>query len=390
MIVGLFCLVVYFGLSRVSSWAESTTDTFPYLTGEDSMRYLLPSLMRHPERDVILLAGSSSAGEGLLYEQFNSAFPAEYTYPGAVSTGTLDDILVLLDYIEKVYGDLAMPKTLVLGISLRFIANYPRRFGPEKEKSPFSPVFNAIWKYSTYYVQSTSTGSKLKSKSWIDGISCKIKFMLRKQLPRYRAAVAAALDTSLERFGWEKASVDELPGMENVRNIFNKTDIPKWYSFSKKSGFVPLLRAWLSIYRSPYQTQYMEPVDSKRLSEELEKENHFWSKVYLWDPQKEEVMVRSQIADLLLLVKKHDIALYVINLPENIISRRLYRGDNYSNYLELVKNSLNGIPFLNLWEMLGDDEFFDEEHPTLTGARRVTGKVIDFIREHRKHGTKNM
>lgn len=387
LVVGSSYVGVHLGLNRLAYWAETKGDTFPYQAGEDPMRFLLPTLMKYTEGKKIFLTGSSSAGEGLLYEKFDREFPAEFAYPGAVSAGTLDDILVLLDYIEKVYGKSAMPKTLVLGISLRFISNIPRRFGHDRDKLAFSPVFGILKRYSSFYVESTPEGSRLRAKGLIDRLKSNMSFLIYKQSPRYRAALTAIMDVSLEAAGWGKAAIEDMPYMQNIRNPLNKNDIQILRIQAKKSGLIPLLRLWLSVYRSPYQTYYLKPVDKTILSEDLGKENNFWNKVYKWDPHKDEVMVRTQLAKLLSITRRYGIELYVINLPESIVSRRLYKGDNYYNYLKLVKESLGGTPFLELQEMLGVDEFFDEEHPTLQAAKRVTGRVIDFIREQRRHNS---
>ena len=94
-------------------------------------------------------------------------------------------------------------------------------------------------------------------------------------------------------------------------------------------------------------------------------------------------MIADQFRRLREFAENERIALYVINVPENIESRQLYEGRNYQRYLDLVQRNLGNTPFLDLHAMLGPGEFYDVVHATLPGARRVTETVIDFIKDHR-------
>jgi len=128
------------GLLTFSHWVESNTDVYPY-QDEDWLRYLLPALFVQRGYNRIMLVGDSAVRENLLYERFNRAFPKMHTFNGGLSLGTIDDLLISLEYIKRVYGREALPRVLVLGISLRYVANLP-------EKRPF---IAALERYSPYF-----------------------------------------------------------------------------------------------------------------------------------------------------------------------------------------------------------------------------------------------
>jgi hypothetical protein len=74
--------------------------------------------------------------------------------------------------------------------------------------------------------------------------------------------------------------------------------------------------------------------------------------------------------------------LYVFSVPERAESRQLYEEKNYQRYVALVRENLGDTRYLDLRKMLNPWEFNDLVHPSLPGARRVTERVIRFIREH--------
>jgi len=111
--------------------------------------------------------------------------------------------------------------------------------------------------------------------------------------------------------------------------------------------------------------------------------NSWWRQVHGWDPDTDEGAIAGQFARLREFAYNERIALYVINVPENIESRKLYEARNYQRYLDLVQRNLGNTPFLDLRATLGPGEFYDVVHATLPGAKRVTEIVIHFIKDHR-------
>lgn len=366
----------------ITRWAEARRDVYPYQAGEDPIRYLLPALMDRPGKRRILLMGPSAAGEALLNERFDEAFPDKEAYNGALSTATLDDCLLTLDYMEKVYGREAMPEILVLGVQLRFVANIPRRFGPVKDRFDFMPLIFSIDHYSTRFKVdrwSSPNGSLLRPKQWHEGAFAFLKFALQKQKPRYQAAVAALLDRALEGIGYSMAPRERFPFMEKMRSPINQKDLPAILSFSREQDVAPALRRWLREFRSPYLTQYLKPMNRDLVLTMLEHPG--WNDDHKWNARVDEEMVRFQISDLVNRATRNGIRLYVVNLPENSLSRNLYDEGLYSYYLKILTEALGDTPFLDLREMLRDEDFFDDEHAMLEPARQVTDRVVAFIKE---------
>ena len=102
------------GLVTFSRWVESHTEVYPYRQ-EDWLRYLLADLFKDRGQNRIMLVGESAVRENLLYEEFNKAFPTMHTFQGGLSLGTINDVLISLEYIKQVYGRGALPQVLVVG-----------------------------------------------------------------------------------------------------------------------------------------------------------------------------------------------------------------------------------------------------------------------------------
>jgi hypothetical protein len=58
----------------------------------------------------------------------------------------------------------------------------------------------------------------------------------------------------------------------------------------------------------------------------------------------------------------------------------LFDEDNYRAYLELVRDELDGIEFMNLREFLDTVDFYDREHTTPAGSARLSDEVIRRMR----------
>jgi hypothetical protein len=186
-IVILLYMAFNLSLLALARWAEVYHNSYPW-KHEDYLRCLLPTLFENRGPTRILLAGPSEAREGLICEQFDQEFPNLHAFQSAQSLGTFDDLLLMLDYVEKVYGPEAMPRILVLGITARFVGNIPKNI------SPLAPAIN---RYSPFYsVEQTSHGSHLIPKNKWKGLVSRARFLLKQQ-PRYLAAISTLLSRFL-------------------------------------------------------------------------------------------------------------------------------------------------------------------------------------------------
>src|SRR5690606_6616258 len=113
--------------------------------------------------------GPSEAREAFIYQRMEKAFPGMRVYQGGQSLGTFDDLLLSLEYIEKVYGLDAVPQALVLGITPRFVANI------HHGQSALEITFD---RYSPYYsIEYNEEGGYLVEKSWWEGLVSRARFL---------------------------------------------------------------------------------------------------------------------------------------------------------------------------------------------------------------------
>ncbi len=326
------------GLLELAHQVESQGDVYPW-RHEDYLRWMLPGLFADQGMERVWLAGGSDVRECFLYERFQEVFPNLHVFQAGLSLGTFDDVLLGLDYVEQTYGEGALPRVVVLGITARFVANIPR---------DSSPLVGTINKYSPQFrVQADPGGSRLVAKDRQEGWFGRLSF-LAKQQPRFRAAVCTAADRLLSAAGLESR-----------------------------------LNRLLRTYSSPYKYHHLTPWSAEVIEGWVLADDSFWFKTHEWDPADEAALVRGQFARLLDFAKKRRIELFVVNIPEHPLVRKHYRSGRYEAYLELVRRSLGDTPFLDLREALPAQEFYDAAHPTAAGAQKVTERVLDFIREQR-------
>ncbi len=390
VLTSLVCvLLVYVGLNfcllYLAHWAERSANTY-HFKNQDWLLYLLPTMINTGDQNKLFLFGESAVRENFIYEQFNREFPSMATFQGALSLGTLDDALLVLNYVKRVYGDEALPKVLVLGISPRFVANIPYQY---------SPLVDAINRYSPFYcVGKTSSGSYLIPKNRWESLVSRMRFQ-QKQQPRYLAAFSALLFRFLDDGLPYESFIQEFPKIRAFRSALSMRSLNNLSSaidYVQDIGVGTSVGRWLRIKTSPYKYHHLVPWHPENMVKWLHHPESFWVKVYAWDPQKSESTVRLQFAQLLTFTSKHGIQLYVVNLPENALSRALYDPINYQNYHNLVLDSLDNVPFLDLREMLSEQDFYDVVHANLSGALRVTDKVVQFIKNHQNdaHKTSEM
>jgi hypothetical protein len=345
----LLFFVVNTGLLRLADWAEAKYGYYP-LRNEDYLRCLLPSMYENRGRNRILLAGPSEVREGFLGDQFENELPGMSVFNGGLSQGTFDDLLISLDYIKKVYGPSAMPEVMVLGITPRYVANILSENGQ-------SPLVASINRYSPYYrVEQTPEGSKLVPKSAWDGFVSWLRFLPKNQ-SRYRPALSAA-------------------SYEIYRRLLETNAI------AGRTGIGKMLERRVRDNRLPYKYHNnRHPWKDEALKAWLNEPESFWFKSKLWDPEKDKARVQEQFAKLKQIARDWNIRLYVVNTPEHPLVRNSYPPGRYEQYLQLVTETLQDTPLLNLRDLLAPNEFFDLAHPTYAGAQRETAQVVRFLKE---------
>jgi hypothetical protein len=254
--------------------------------------------------------------------------------------GTLEDILVALEYIDRAYGAGAVPSALVIGATPRFIGDL---------RSYPSPFFAGIAKYSPHFTLDQSTSPPtLVPRSRTASLEARVA-LLSLQPDRYRrGAVAMALHLS-------GPLVPETVALR-IRQFANR---PAKYMTGKLYG-------------------------DEQLQHWLETPGNYWSKVWAWDPVADHERVVGQLERLRTFAARHDIAVYVINLPEHPQVRRRFTPGQYEGYLQALREGIGDAPYLDLRTFLADSDFVDDAHPNWRAGIRVSRTVGEFVGAHRR------
>lgn len=381
-VAGLALLVEGLLLERIAVWAERERDSYPYVAGEDPIRLLLPSLFEVPGEDRILILGSSSAHEGILFEEVERAFPAYDVLTVGISSGTMDDVLLVLDLIERLHGPDRVPRTLILGVTYRLVANVPRRFGDRIDPNAYAPLHQALRRYGPFETVSTEHRSELVEKGRLGKLKAAFTLHTKKLQPRLRAGLAALAGAVLGERGLHRLDDRPWPVMEDHRRPFAPASMAATFETFAELGVRETLGYWLPYYRSPYYTAYVPPKAYEPLMDRLQ---NGWRPEQSWED--DEGFVGPQFEALRGFCERHGIRLFAVNLPENPITFELYPEGVYERYRTLLDRHLDGVPLLDLRDALDRSQFMDEVHPLHPVARReVTPRVIRFVREHTPPG----
>ena len=130
------------GFDRLARYEETQRSHYLWFY-EEWLQFLQRSDFAGRGDRMIFLGGASEAREGLLYEMFDSAFPGKVAYQGSQSLGTMQSVLLQIDYMDRVYGRDAFPHRIIIGVTPRFVWDAPQ--------VSHTPIFTAINRYSPYW-----------------------------------------------------------------------------------------------------------------------------------------------------------------------------------------------------------------------------------------------
>jgi hypothetical protein len=348
---------VDWSMLRLATSVERSLTVYPY-RHEDWLRYLMPTLFEGRGPNRIMLVGESAVRENLLFEQFDRAFPTMRTFQGALSLGTIDDVVLALEYVEQAYGEAAMPGVLVVGVSPRFAANLPRTRPFLRSLTRYSPVF---------YVRWDDSGPHLEPKGRRASILGRVRFHVQKSPERYRAAVSAIVRAYLYGAGPPASAPAWL------------WEAPRWVP----SGVAVRLERSVHQtvrYSLPYRWLFSRPLPPEEVRAMVRRPQ--WARIHAWRAQNSRQVIVGRVERLLALAQRHRIRVFVLNLPESGESRVLYDPGLYADYLSVIRAAFGSLPFLDVRQLLEDDEFIDVVHATPSGAARVTHATIDFLMTH--------
>lgn len=321
-------------MERVTRHAEVRLGAYTWWQ-EEYLQLFTPSNYVDRGRGRLLMYGPSESREAFLPERFDARLPDLRAYQNAQSIGTIEDFVVVLDYIEQAYGSSAVPEAVLLGVTTRLMANI---------RSEPSPLYAAINKYSPVFRLDESTSPpKLVRKTLSESFKAHVAFRLRQQR-RYRSGLRAVVREALI------ALSPALADSERLRR---------------------------SLTPSKYHHLAPRPID--RTIAWLNSPTSFWAAVHAWVPSDHRESIRFFLERVRATCSRHGSALYVVNLPELSHNRALYRPGRYEAYLDAVRSALPGVPLLDLREALSDELFYDSCHPTLSGSIEVSDRIAAWI-----------
>ncbi len=362
---------VVIALQALAAWTERDLHAFPFKQ-EDWLRYLLPTHFEARIRGRIMLNGPSTVRENFRYERFEAAFPGYDIYQGGISLGTLEDVTASLEYIEQVYGASALPTILVLGISPRFVANIPN-------DRPFALGLN---RYSPhYFAKQEPYRIALQPKPMLDGALARARFQISKEPERFRISFLAVANHWLWNNEFTPSGESTLA--RGINWLFKTQPVDRLlgvFGYWKARGFTftEILQWMISPYKYSLNPPHQIPVIPR---EEYKPDpNSWWRLVWDWDPREDETKMRARLKYFADFVKRHGIRTVVINMPEREASRVLFYKHNYRAYLDLVRDELDGIEFINLRDFSDTAEFYDLEHTTPAGSARLSDEIIRRMR----------
>ena len=343
--VAVFTLLLLF---LMSIRAERDLGVFPYKE-EDWYRFLLPSQFALQDKPVVMLAGPSQVRENLRIERFRDAFPDFHIYQGGISLGTIEDTEIALKFIETAYGKEALPDFVVLGTSVRFLANIP-------SDRPFSAVINT---YSGWMVEAGVGGVEVRPKPFVSTLASRLQFVGK--LPvRFNAAARAWVATVARALADRppSATLIRAAGLESfwARRVL-KLEYPTTpYKFARHSS---------------------RPIE--QVSDRLTEAGSWGLQVVGWDAGSERIAASARLRGLMAFLKERNIGVAVINMPERAVLRESFIFD-YDDYLGAIRDAIGVTPFIDMRTFTRDEEFHDAEHTLPRGSERLTDHIITWLR----------
>jgi hypothetical protein len=369
------------GFTMLALRAEATGHVFPTPGGGVGapFRYLMPQLAGQPGARRIMFIGASTAQEALLYEEFDKALPPYRSYPAAFATATLDDVLVALDYVERAYGQAALPEVLVFGADARLLGNQPRRFGPlEVDRTRYNDAYllRIIDQYSDRFaIQKTDQGHVLVPKTRWQALLARWRVWTEKQQPRHRAAVMAVLNRLINGPGPQLQRAAKVTGLPRIRRLLEPVNHAGISNLIRTHGFVEAFRSYLPAYLAPYGSHY-------GVKGGPDSGPDAGMGIRTWDPRLDPDLTPTQIGRLRAIAARTGMRLVVVMIPQRPSSRAAHPQVLYDALMSQVRGALADTPFLDLRELLSEGDFMDE-HVSREGAARTTARVIAFLKDLR-------
>jgi hypothetical protein len=325
-------IVINVALERVASWVEVKQDGYLWWR-EEWLQLFGANNFVDRGKARILLAGSSEVREGFLFDDFEAEFPGFDVYNNALSSSTLESLLVVLRYIEIAYGRSAMPEKIVLGVTPLFLLEVPTL-----DKSYLPGVID---RYSPFVrLDIKSRPARLVRKGRVGSLVARYRYLTH-QSRRYQGALRGVMRAAILAVS---------PGLAN--------------------------RYWVRFKLVPSIYHHLPPRNPKEHLERFRRNNPPPP-----DPVALAASVRTRWSTLQGFMADYNIDLYVVNMPQSTSLRDDFFADTYDEYEQLLRSLVGEVPFLDLARFLPDADFYDITHPNLAAAQRISRLVAHFMHE---------
>jgi hypothetical protein len=308
------------------------------------MQLLSPSRYPAGERGRILVIGPSEAREAFWPEPFQQALGGATLVNDALSLSTFEDSLTQLEYIEKVYGRDAFGDLLLVAVTPRLIQGY----APGERPLPI--VLN---RYSPYFALDERVEPQaLVKKGFAASVLGRVRLAGHSGVRYQRAFRAALLAVRARVRGEDLGALFRASGLV-ASKFFDTTPLDKkqYYQWVRTgNGILPSMA--------------------------------YYFKLRAMDARAQREAIVRQFERLRQIAARNGSRIVVVNLPEGGWARqRFYNPGIHEAYMDVLREAIGDLPFIDLREAVSDDGFVDWMHPTRRASLELSRRVAVEIRK---------
>jgi hypothetical protein len=311
---------------------------------EEWMQLLSPARYPSDKRDRIVVIGPSEAREAFWPEPFQQALDGATLVNDSLSLSTFEDALTQLEYIEKVYGRGAIGDRLLVAVTPRLLQGY----APGERPLPI-----LLNRYSPHFALDERVEPQaLVAKGFAASLLSRVRLAAHSGVRYQRAVRAVALAIRAQVRGEDRDALFRAHGLVGSR-FFDTEPLDKrqYYEWARTgTGILPSME--------------------------------YFFKLRTMDARMRRGAIVRQFERLRAIASRNDCRILVVNMPEGGWARQLfYKPGIHEAYMEVLREAVGDLPFVDLREELPDDGFFDWMHPTRDAALTLSRKVAAEIRQ---------
>ncbi len=311
---------------------------------EEWMQLLSPARYPTATRDRIVVIGPSEAREAFWPEPFQQALDGATLVNDSLSLSTFEDGLTQLEYIEKVYGRGAIGDLLLVAVTPRLLQGY----APGQRPLPI-----LLNRYSPHFALDERVEPQaLVEKSFAASLLSRIRLAAHSGVRYQRAFRALLLAVRARIRGEDLDALFRAHGLVGSR-FFDTQPLDKqqYYEWARTgTGILPSME--------------------------------YFFELRTMDARTRRAAIIGQFERLRAIAARNDCRILVVNMPEGGWARQLfYKPGIHEGYMEVLREAVADLPFVDLREELPDDGFFDWMHPTRDAALTLSRKVAAEIRQ---------